>query len=189
MTTQTTVTEALAEIVTIGKRLEKKDRFIQANLTRNDTLKDPLEKDGGSFAVVAQELQSYQDLTRRIVKLRAAIRKSNEVTTVTIGSDTLTIADWLEWRREVAPLLEELLNKISAIIQAARERAVRSQATGRSFLSSEVATATEQPPSNIVVNVNEKELAKQIEDLQNILGTLDGQLSLKNATVVIEVED
>lgn len=44
-----TITEALAEIKTVGKRVEKKREFIKAFLARQDGVKDPLEKDGGSF--------------------------------------------------------------------------------------------------------------------------------------------
>lgn len=40
---------------------------------------------------------------------------------------------------------------------------------------------------DIRVNVSENDLAKDLEQMETILGTLDGQLSLKNATVVIEV--
>ena len=41
--------------------------------------------------------------------------------------------------------------------------------------------------SDYVVNVNELQLANEIEELETILGTLDGQLSLKNATIKIEL--
>jgi hypothetical protein len=41
-------------------------------------------------------------------------------------------------------------------------------------------------PTDIVVNVNEQWLKVTIEELSEIEGTLDGLLSLKNATVVVE---
>jgi hypothetical protein len=41
--------------------------------------------------------------------------------------------------------------------------------------------------SDFVVNVNERELADHIEELENTLGVLDGQLSLKNATILIDL--
>jgi len=41
--------------------------------------------------------------------------------------------------------------------------------------------------TDFVVNVNERELAENIEDLENTLGVLDGQLSLKNATIILEL--
>ncbi|MFA5153089.1 MAG: hypothetical protein WC554_11050, partial [Clostridia bacterium] len=41
--------------------------------------------------------------------------------------------------------------------------------------------------ADFVVNINEKELADKLENLEVVLGTLDGQLSLKNATILIEL--
>jgi hypothetical protein len=38
-----------------------------------------------------------------------------------------------------------------------------------------------------VVNLNERELADKIEALETTLGILDGQLSLKNATITIDL--
>jgi len=40
---------------------------------------------------------------------------------------------------------------------------------------------------DIIVNVSEKGLADEAEALETTLATLDGQLSLKNATVTVEV--
>ena len=44
-----------------------------------------------------------------------------------------------------------------------------------------------ESPQDIVVNINEQELAQEIEGLEETLGLLDGQLSLKNATITLEV--
>ena len=52
-----TITEALAEIKTVGKRVEKKREFIKSFLARQDGIKDPLEKDGGSYQAIARERQ------------------------------------------------------------------------------------------------------------------------------------
>jgi hypothetical protein len=48
-----------------------------------------------------------------------------------------------------------------------------------------VSEQTTESLTDIVVNVNEKDLSDQIEALETTLGALDGQLSLKNATVSI----
>lgn len=39
-----TITEALAEIKTVAKRIEKKRDFIRAYLSRQEGVRDPLEK-------------------------------------------------------------------------------------------------------------------------------------------------
>lgn len=41
------ITEALAELKTLNKRVEKKKEYVKAYLYRQEGLKDPLEKDGG----------------------------------------------------------------------------------------------------------------------------------------------
>ena len=64
------VTEALAEIATIAKRLTKKQESILAYTARDDRGRDPLEKQGGSEAHVAAERQSFRDLNERLVALR-----------------------------------------------------------------------------------------------------------------------
>jgi hypothetical protein len=45
---KTSITEALAEINTIEKRIAKKQRFVHEHLLRQEQLKDPLEKSQGN---------------------------------------------------------------------------------------------------------------------------------------------
>lgn len=172
-----TITEALAEIKTIEKRILTKKNFIAQNAFRMDGLRDPFEKDGGSVKLLEQEQQSLNDLQKRIIELRKLIRKANEDTVVAIQGDERSIADWLVWKREVAPLQRECLSSLSRQLTTARDNARRS---GTQLVSP---GSVAERPTDIIVNVNEKELAKSLEKLETILGELDGQLSLKNATV------
>ena len=43
-------------------------------------------------------------------------------------------------------------------------------------------------PMDVIVNVSEAELAEQAEWYEKVLGELDGQLSLKNATITVEIQ-
>ncbi len=175
-----TITEALAEIKTIGKRLIAKRAFIAQNLARMDGLKDPLEKDGGSVDVIERERQAITDLETRIVALRRGIQRANTETPITIDGTVKTIADWLTWRRDVAPETKKFLMGIQGSIQQIRQQA---RTKGQNIVGSgSEATA----PSDIIMNLNEGDLAHDIEEMENILGQLDGQLSLKNATVIIQ---
>lgn len=174
-----TITEALAEIKTVQKRIEKKREFIGGFLARQDGVKDPLEKDGGSYQAIARERQAIADLEGRIVSLRRGIQTANEATTVTIGGAGRSIADWLVWRRDVAPGYQQFLGKLRASLNGVRDQA-RKQGSG---LVGPGAQA--EKPTDIVVNINEQDLAAEIEKLEETLGQLDGQLSLKNATVQI----
>ena len=181
MTTVTiTITEALAELKTIGKRIEKKNQSVLNYLMRSEDKRDPLEKQGGSAQFVAQELQSISDLQERVVSIRRAIQVANESNRITVGKSSRSIADWLVWRREVAPLKNALLTNIRQAIDTQRRQTMQRGASMQAVVS-------EAKPGDIIVNLDERKLVEDAEDLENTLGTLDGQLSLKNATVTIEV--
>lgn len=178
---QTTITEALAELKTIAKRIEKKKEFVLTYLARVEAIKDPLEREGGSVQKVAAERQAIRDLQERTIAIRRAIQSANESNAISVNGDSRSIADWLVWRREVAPGQKELLEKIRAGVNHARGQA---QKRGTRLVES---SADAQAPEDVVINVSESELASQIEKMETVLGTLDGQLSLKNATVTVEV--
>lgn len=177
-----TITEALAEIKTIDKRIVKKRENIVPYLWRQEQLRDPHEKDGGSAAFIQQELQSVGDLEKRKISLRHAIQNANDATFIETGGMRFSISDWLTWRREVAPALQQFLGRMSQHIHQARSQA---QSKGFAVVG---AGAVPSQPTDLLVNINEQELAAQIEGLETILGTLDGLLSLKNATVFMELD-
>lgn len=172
-----TITEALAELKTLAKRIEKKREFVRSYLVRQEKLKDPL---GDSTKALKAERQAIGDLEERVVLLRRAIQKANEQTQVTVNGQTRSIAEWLIWRKEVAPEQQRFLMVLSGVIQNARNDAQR-----RGFAV--VPSGNESKPEDMIINLDEKELGSQIEALEETLGSLDGQLSLKNATVLVEV--
>ncbi len=175
-----TITEALAEIKTIGKRLAKKREFVRANLFRQEKVKDPLEAEGGGREVVSRERQAIRDLERRIVSIRGSVNASNQGAELTIGKQTMTVAGWIVWRREVVPDYQRFLQKLSTGIVSTRTQA-RSQGVS-------VTDAAPKDVDDIVINIGEKDLAEEVERLEETLGTLDGQLSLLNATTMVEFE-
>lgn len=178
-----TITEALAEIKTIGKRIDKKREFVTAFLFRQEGLKDPLEKDGGSVEVIRRERQAIRDMELRIVNLRRGIARANETTEVQIGSNVMSVADWLTWRRDVAPGIQTFQATLRARLSNLRDQAKRQ---GSAVIGAVATVQTDAKPQDFMVNIDEGALARDIEEMEAILGTLDGQLSLKNATVMIE---
>ncbi len=180
---KTTITEALAEIKTTGKRIEKKREYVRGFLFRQDGVKDPLEKTvtGGSPAAIKAERQGIADLEENLLKMRRGIQRANEETMVTVLGIERSIADWLVWRRDVAPNQQAMLSLIRQTVNQARNTA-RTQ--GVNVLAP---GQTGDKPQDYVINIDEAALAKEIEDLETTLGTLDGQLSLKNATVTFEI--
>lgn len=175
-----TITEALAEIKTVAKRVEKKREAVRQFLARQDGVRDPLEKEGGSEKFITQERQAIADLNARIVSLRRGIQRANEETEITIGKDVRSIADWLVWRRDIAPGERAFLNQLRADLNGFREQAKRNGAAVVNV------GAVAERPTDVVVNISEQLLSAQSETIEEAIGTLDGQLSLKNATVTIK---
>ena len=174
------ITEALAEIKTIDRRIEKKREFVKAHLFRLEALKDPHDKKGGSALVIRQERQAIKDLEEHKVSLRRRIQAANERTMLCIEGQERSIADWLVWRREVAPGRKDAIRNISATIKSVREQAMQKGV--------QVVAGAPQTPQDLIINIDEAAVAQESEALEIILGTLDGQLSLKNATTMIESE-
>lgn len=176
-----TITEALAELKTLDKRIEKKQQFVAQHLYRQERFKDPLERDGGSVEVLRRERQGINDLIERRIALRTAIAKSNLETTVSINGTSRCVHDWLVWKREAAPKIQQFLSTMAGGINQTREQAKKQGLT---------LVAPGQQASNeadVIVHVNERELADERENLEMALGQLDGQLSLKNATTTVSV--
>jgi hypothetical protein len=175
-----TITEALAQIKTIAKRVEQKERLITTNIARQERFKDPLIKDGGQAAVIAQQRQAIHDLHEEIIVLRAGILQANTTTAVTINGVTRTVQDWLTWRREVAPASSRLLRQMTTNLSATRQQAITK---GLAVVSQGAA----QKDDDVIVNIDEGALAVAVEYHETTLGALDGQLSLINATTKIIV--
>jgi hypothetical protein len=182
-----TITEALAEIKTTGKRLEKKRQAVLSNIGRDSRLKDPLE--GGSIEYVKRERQAIEDLEKRIVTIRTAIQKKNLETKTKVGDIEMTVQEWLNFRREISSNRQLFLGSINQAIKQIRERAQREG--GKVSFAAAAAQANistgDKQPVEILIHLDEKTLLDEQEKLEKVLGDLDGKLSLLNATTVIEV--
>jgi hypothetical protein len=177
--TKITITEALAEIKTLGKRITKKREFIKPLLFRQEQLKDPLEKEGGSRKAVTEATQSIRDMAQRIVDIRLAIQKANLENSITLENESKTIAEWIVWKREIAPVLVAAQTDQINTIQSCRKQATEK---GLKFVGEGDLNAFD-----IHININELELAESIDKMERLIGTLDGQLSLQNALITIEI--
>jgi hypothetical protein len=177
--TEVTITEALAELKLITSKVEKKKQFIMTYMGRQEGAKDPLAKDGGSGKAIHAELQAINDLSNNFIKLRSAIASVNASTTVEVCGVTRTVADWLTWRRSVAPMeqgfQQSLVNQISGLRNKARQSNFRT-----------VTHESEaKDPTDVIIELDEKHLSQEIEKTQEMLDKLDGKLSLHNATTKI----
>jgi len=172
------LTEALAELKTLKKRIEATQQTILQYVVRDERMKDPLESGGGTKTVIAQELQKLKDLRERYVKVRAAIADANAKTTATVGKMTRSVAEWLIWRREIAKDYQTFL---LALQQAALK--------GRNVY--QVPTHRQQEVGvseiRVAVGIDEKVLGQDIENYEEVTGNLDAQLSLLNARTEIQI--
>lgn len=184
--TPITITEALQEIKTINKRIEKKRQAISQFVARDARVRDPLEKDGGSEKFIAQERQATSDLENRIVAIRTAIQRSNLDAKLTVCGRTKSVAEWLTWRREISSGNTMFLRSLAAGVAQIRTQI---QSKGGKVMGAAVAVA-EMPgpadPPHVLVNFDERALIEEQETMEQILGDLDGKLSLYNATALIE---
>lgn len=181
-----TITEALQEIKTIGKRLEKKRSAIGQYVGRDFRVRDPLEKDGGSEKYIREERQAVQDLSNRVISIRTAIQRSNLDSQMTVSGKTRSVTEWLTWRREISAQEKAFLQAMTSTINKWRQDI---QSKGGRIVAATVAY-NEAPdasaPPQIIVNIDEKALLDEQEQVETILGELDGKLSLFNATTVID---
>lgn len=175
-----TITEALAEVKLIEKKVTKKRETVLANLTRYSHVQDPMDSDGGTAAWIQQEHQAIQDLQTRLEKIRSGVADANLKTSVTVGETTKSVFEWLTWKREVAPGYLNFLKQVHMSTKTALD--------GQNARPGLVTDSEgKQKLAELVLNVNYLDYLKQAERANDTLEHLDGQLSLKNATVLINV--
>jgi hypothetical protein len=182
--TKLTITEALAEIATIVKRLAKRRELILPYLARQRMVADPLAEriDGGSPEFIRRERQAVRDLEARLVRLRTTVQAANVRETLTVDGDTRTLAEWLTWRREIQPGQASFLMTLRAKLEAVRREAAQKQVG-----LVNVAVQDQAKYADILVNLDEVSLAAEADHMEQVMGALDGALNLKNATTFIDV--
>lgn len=177
---QMTITEALAEVKLLEKKMLKKRELVYANLYRVEGEVDPLEKEGGSQKVLSQELQSIFDLNTRLLKIRAAIAQANLQNEITVGKQTRSIFDWLTWKREVAGRESEFFRTVHTRVKSKIEEARNKPPVAKDMEGNFKLL-------KVLPTVDYSEYFRLEEETQNVLEQLDGKLSLKNATIVVSL--
>jgi len=177
-----TIAEALAEIETIGRRIDRKQQLVSAYLLREQQYRDPVRLEGGTAPVLARELETIRALHERKIVLRRLIQNAYERALISFGDQTRSLADWLAWRREVSTRQAGFLKAVTRRISYARRLATRR------YLRRTRRVAGDKP-ADVIVHLNEQDLARQSETLEELLGYLKGQLDLKNATLTIDAPE
>lgn len=184
------VTQGLAECKTLLARIAAKEKGIQSYLARQAIVIDPHAGEThneltGSAAFVAKELQSVHDMRIRYVDIRSAVHKQNDLTWINLtlpGGTRIskTVTGWLSWRKDLSAGEIQSLKTYRTLCDQARRESTRRDG--------KVVTQGQGAPSenDIVFHIDETWLAQKLDDLEYILGTLDGELSQVNATTNIE---
>lgn len=175
-----TITEALSELNLIKKKIEKKQAAVLDSLTRLDHMPDPFEDIGGSRAFVKIELQAIDDLRRQFVKIRSEIAKINTTTDVSVMGSTMTINEWLNWRREQATESRDFAYSVANKVKSAMDQ----HANRPPLVKDDQGNIR---VINIIANVDYYKCLEKQQTISDMMEKLDGQLSLKNATTMIDV--
>lgn len=175
-----TITEALSEINLIKKKIASKRTKILSALVRVEHVKDPFESDGGSAKMIDAETQSVNDLHTRLINIRSGVSEANLAHTISISEVTMSIHNWLIWKREIAKdNLAFLKNECTTIKGHTDALSTRPQM---------YKDANDQPQFiKTVVNADYAKLLHVEERMSGVFEQLDGKLSLKNATILIEI--
>lgn len=176
-----TITEALAELKTLKARVEKKQEFILANAVRPGLLVDPMAKEGGQEDAVKQAQQSLKDMLTRIETIRISILKRNLETSLEVCGETKTVQAWLTWCRDILPLVKDHTKRLLDTLRKSRTP------QGWQGMSQGNHEEMQKFLAAVVTNISELEVSKAWERIVEIEGTLDGKLSLHNATQTIEI--
>lgn len=177
---KTTITEALSEINLIKKKIESAQQTVLSVLNKPKHLDDAFKSDGGSPKLIERQVQSMNDNFSRLEKIRSAVSQANLDTSITVGETTKTIFDWLTWKREVA---ESHLTFAKNVYTQAKVELDRVARVPQVYKDEEGKTHLLEIESNVDLGT----WLKKQEVLTETLEKLDGQLSLKNATVLVDI--
>lgn len=174
-----TITEALSEINLLKKKIEDQDTTAWSMLVRAAHVPDLYEKHGGSESMIQKSWQSATDLRKRLVYLRSQISLANITNKITLNGDEMSIFDWLTWKREIYPnLLKSFEQQIKILKDSIAKESQRPEVW-----------KDEQGNTKLVSYIRNADV-KVLEDshrkVVDTYGKLDGQLSLRNATIIVD---
>lgn len=175
-----TITEALSEINLIKKKVDKKRQTILGLLVKAKNLPDPMQSQNGSKEFIKSEVQSMEDLNTRLIRLKGSIAKANIDNKIKVNGYEKNIHDWLIWKRDISKFEIGFTGEVYKTVKSHFD----------SLQKQPQVYKTEDGTTKLVEYesmVEQGDFLKKAEDLQEVFDKLDGQLSLKNATIVIEI--
>lgn len=210
MTTEKmTIHEALSELKVLNSRINKEIRdttFCTVNKHSNTKI------DGKSIdewkADVRAQYQKITDLIKRRTAIKKAVVKSNAVTEVTIGGETMTVAEAIEYKDVGIDFTENLLEKISTQRNLAmaslknNEEVLETKANAHIVAlfgskDNDVDSGTIETTKKNFIDSNmldyidpintEKVITELFDKIDVFRSKVDSALSVSNATTIIEI--
>lgn len=171
-TVEVPITKALSRVGTIQARLNARTQNVLAYACRSEKHTDPIKEEGGSPAYVRKNLDALRDLENNLVTIRSAVQRANFDNRLTVCGQTRTVQQWLNWRQEVLPhrkaFLETLLTRVES---ERRQLGLRGQ----------------KEAEDLHVNFPEEKMREELTTLIDIENTLDEELSVYDATVMVKI--
>lgn len=190
-----TIARALTRIKTIQAQLEdiaeKIGKYAAWNSEKRHPLgemKGSLEKNHNQAKDEIQSLfQQFHDLKDQLIKLKNAVDQANLVTPITIGNQTMTINEALNYQRYIAQYVRMLAsNYNAAVAKVGREV----DAANQSLLSKDMDEDKRKAMMVQVLYLVPKERIKEIDAfLVEFMTELNGELNAVNAVTEILIEE
>jgi len=202
MTTKMTITQALRELKLLANRIDKQlenDKYSHYFLP-NQSVKDA--KSPEEFDKIARSsYQSILDLINRRTLIKSKIVQSNAVTSITIGSSSMSVAAAIEFKTSIqnkkllihtltqqrkraeleqSKRMEQVDKDLIAMLSANTEMSVED----RELYSKSFRTSKEGTLAGIDFSIIEQ-LEKEVEAFESNVDTL---LTISNSTTFIELD-
>ena len=205
-----TIHEALSELKILGSRIEREiayANFVITNKHSNDKINgQSIEEYKTNVSSIYQKIR---DLIRRRTAIKKAVVKSNAITEVTIGDETMTVAEAIEYKNTGIDYLIALNNKLSneyanvkasvtrnngdALIEKANDYVIKLYG-GK---DKDVSASTIEDARQNYINTHkldiidpisiDKEIKELTDYIDNFKSKVDSALSVSNAITTIEI--
>lgn len=209
MTTEImTIHEALCELKVLDKRIKQEIAgtvFATTVLHCNDKINGVPIKEFSE--TVRSKYDRITDLIKRRTAIKKAITNSNATTMVTIGNDTMTVAEAIEYKRSGIEFKQALLEKISrdysssvvtvnvkndALTDRATDYIERAYTNKDSVNKDTIESARQdfidRNTLDLVDPINgDKVIAELSKEIDTFVSKVDSTLSISNALTKVEI--
>ena len=186
-----TITQALVEIKILEDRIYKSINDVptlQTVLVDDEDQLGNLDKEK-----IEKNFQSYVDKTKQLIKnyreLKSAVSESNATETLTIGEETMTVAEAIVKKNTIQYDIQ-FVNKIKQQYTLDSERTTKKRQEVLRMQLENIKDDTKlKVNTEIIEPDNIEDIIKQMEDaLSDFISSIDVSLNIHNATTTIEVD-